>query len=99
MADGEIHNAGSALVEALGEFLDGDVDECGEIAGGVIVALDELGFVIVPKLPTLEMILAGVDNNPTVFTKAEPGFARDVANDVYVCMVRTAFNACLQKEE
>lgn len=55
-------------------------------------ALEAAGWVCVPRIPTEEMIDAGVDNNPTVFTKAEPGFARDVANDVYVAMVRTASN-------
>lgn len=48
------------------------------------------GYAIVPILPTPRMIEVGCDNNPTQWNDGTPdGFAADVANDVYVAMVRS----------
>ncbi|MGW1422732.1 hypothetical protein ACWAT4_21760 [Bradyrhizobium manausense] len=49
------------------------------------------GWKLVPLIPTTAMLEAGTDNNPTQWTDGtDPGFAIDVANDVYVSMVRVA---------
>ncbi|HVK82362.1 MAG TPA: hypothetical protein VM915_17315 [Verrucomicrobiae bacterium] len=69
----------------------------GVIFDAALSALGEAGYAVVPVRPTLSMVRAGMDNNPTVFTKAEPGFARDVANDVYVAMVRAAMLSASQE--
>lgn len=47
------------------------------------------GYALVPLIPTARMIEIGCDNNPTMWNDGTPdGFAADVANDVYVSMVR-----------
>lgn len=49
------------------------------------------GWKLVPIEPTAEMIETGCDNNPTMFNEGtDDGFTADVANDVYVAMVRAA---------
>jgi len=49
------------------------------------------GYALVPLRPTQAMIEAGCDNNPTQWNDTtDNGFAADVANDVYVSMVRAA---------
>ena len=49
------------------------------------------GWKLVPIVPTKKQLEAGTDNNPTQWTDGtDPGFSIDVANDVYVSMVREA---------
>ncbi len=49
------------------------------------------GWKLVPAVPTKAQLDAGTDNNPTQWTDGtDPGFAIDVANDIYVSMVRAA---------
>jgi hypothetical protein len=49
------------------------------------------GYALVPLLPTPRMVEVGCDNNPTQWNDGTPdGFAADVANDVYVSMVRAS---------
>jgi len=49
------------------------------------------GWKLVPIIPTQAMIEAGCDSNPTSWNEeTDDGFAADVANDVYVAMVRSA---------
>jgi hypothetical protein len=49
------------------------------------------GYALVPLIPTRAMLEAGTDNNPTQWTDGtDPGFAIDVANDIYVSMVLAA---------
>jgi hypothetical protein len=49
------------------------------------------GYVLVPLIPTARMIEVGCDNNPTMWNEGTPdGFAAEVANDIYVSMVRAA---------
>jgi hypothetical protein len=46
---------------------------------------------LVPLIPTARMIEVGCDNNPTQWNEGTPdGFAADVANDIYVSMVRAS---------
>lgn len=55
---------------------------------GVAQAVPE-GFALVPLKPTLAMIEAGCENNPTQWNDGtDDGFTSDVANNVYVAMVR-----------
>lgn len=49
------------------------------------------GWKLVPIEPTDAMVEVGCDNNPTQWNEGtDNGFAVDVANDVYVSMVRSA---------
>ena len=49
------------------------------------------GYALVPLIPTAAMIEAGCENNPTQWNnRTDPRFTADVANDVYVSMVRVA---------
>jgi hypothetical protein len=49
------------------------------------------GYALVPLIPTPEMIEVGCGNNSTQWNDGtDDGFAADVANDVYVSMVRAA---------
>ena len=49
------------------------------------------GYAIVPLIPTPRMVEVGCDNNPTQWNEGTSAdFAADVANDVYVAMVRAA---------
>lgn len=48
-------------------------------------------YALVPRKPTEKMIEAGCEYNPTQFNEGTPdGFLADVANDVYVAMVRAS---------
>ena len=54
---------------------------------------------LVPLIPTAEMIEVGCENNPTQWNDGTPdGFAADVANDIYVSMVRAAPTLASEKE-
>lgn len=49
------------------------------------------GWKLVPIEPTDAMIEVGCENNPTQWNEGtDSGFAADVANDVYVSMVRAS---------
>lgn len=55
------------------------------------VAQCPAGWKLVPIEPTDEMVEVGCDNNSTQWNEGtDNGFAADVANDVYVSMVRAA---------
>ena len=86
MSDTVYHDAVIAsLCQAHGKPTSGDC------ADAFIKTLAECGYVIVPIKPTETMIEAGCDNNPTQWNEGtDLGFAADVANDVYVGMVRAA---------
>lgn len=59
-----------------------------DAGGGVRVPQ---GYALVPAKPTPAMIEAGCEQNPTQWNEGtDLGFAADVANDVYVAMVRAA---------
>jgi hypothetical protein len=80
------------LVRALDRTIDDNEKLRAEIERlrAVAQAVPE-GWKLVPIEPTAEMIETGCDNNPTMFNEdTDDGFAADVANDVYVAMVRAA---------
>lgn len=103
-ATGDLAKAIQDLELFIGEVDGSEAAEGGTIDGTeAAAALDVLrstiaqpqtvpeGYALVPLKPTEEMVEAGCDNNPTQWNEGtDRGFPADVANDVYVSMVRAA---------
>ncbi len=56
---------------------------------GVFLAdIEAQGFAVVPKVPTQEMVEAGVEHNPTSWTSdTDDGFPTEVVHEVWAAMI------------